>query len=191
MTGIAYSKRVKSRLFSPLLCFLLAFSLCSLTHHPSKENLNYAVHARFVYHFVKYLNWPAASKSNNRLPIVLGVMGNKNMYSELAQACAGKKIEDRPLEVRTITTIQEATQCQLVFLGDKENDQLNALVKAIQNDPTVLVCESPGSITAGADINFVVKEERLRFELNTSRLQKKSIQVASELKRLAIIPIER
>jgi hypothetical protein len=51
----------------------------------------------------------------------------------------------------------------------------------------VIVSEYPGSIAQGADINFVIREDRLRFELNPSRLQRKSIQIAGELKRLAII----
>lgn len=109
------------------------------------------------------------------------------MLTELSQACAGKKIEDRPLEVRTVNQISEAMQCQLVFLAEKEHDQLAALSKAVQSEPVVIVCEHPGSILQGADLNFIIRDDRLRFELNPAKFQKKSIQIASELKRLAII----
>ncbi len=109
------------------------------------------------------------------------------MYTELTQACAGKKLEEHPLEVQQISSQQEAMGCKLVFLGEKEQNQLSVLSKAIQNDPIVLICETAGSISQGADINFTIKDDRLRFELNINRLQRKSIQVANELKRLAII----
>lgn len=72
-------------------------------------------------------------------------------------------------------------------MSEKEQDQLNTLVRAVQSDPVVIVCEVPGSIAQGADLNFVIREDRLRFELNPNRLQRKSIQIAGELKRLAII----
>jgi hypothetical protein len=187
MTGFASQvKAIKSRGAS-LLLLLLFFVLCGYRTGVSKENLNYAVHARFVYHFVKYLNWPQPSKGNAKEPFILGVWGNKPMLTELTQACAGKKIEDRPLEVRSVNQIAEAEKCELVFLAEKEHDQLESLAKAVYNEPVVIVSEYPGSIAQGADINFVIREDRLRFELNPSRLQRKSIQIAGELKRLAII----
>ena len=156
MTGIACFKKVINCLFSPLSLILLCFSLSSFILPIGKENLNYAVHARFVYHFVKYLNWPTTSKTNPKAPFVLGVWGNKTMYTELTQACAGKKLEEHPLEVQQISSQQEAMGCKLVFLGEKEQNQLSVLSKAIQNEPIVLICESAGSISQGADINFTI-----------------------------------
>jgi hypothetical protein len=51
----------------------------------------------------------------------------------------------------------------------------------------MVVSESDGAGMKGSDINFVIKDGKLAFELNQAAVSKKSLKVSMELSRLAIL----
>ena len=63
------------------------------------ETSEYLIKAGYIYNFAKLVEWPAAAARKGQ-PIVIGVLGNDGFASVLDRTVNGKKIDDRPLQVR-------------------------------------------------------------------------------------------
>ncbi|MDQ3112010.1 MAG: YfiR family protein, partial [Bacteroidota bacterium] len=59
----------------------------------------------------------------------------------------------------------------------------------LKGKATLLVTEQPGLAKKGSAINFVVVENRQKFELNQNNAEKNNLKVSSSLLALAI-PVE-
>src|SRR5689334_23009706 len=60
----------------------------------------YAVHANIIYHFTKYINWPADKKTGE---FVIGVVGDTPLYDELKNITSKRSAAGQPIVVKRFT----------------------------------------------------------------------------------------
>lgn len=139
--------------------------------------------ATYIFNFLNYTQWPKSYRSGN---IVIGVVGaNGPIVKELKAVTNGKKIGFRSISIKSFNNLSELTKCHVLFIPGRRSAQLPAAVKKLVGKSTLLVSSSSNGIVMGADINFVVKNNRLAFEMKPANAAKKSIVFSSSLKRLA------
>jgi hypothetical protein len=66
-------------------------------------------------------------------------------------------------------------------------DDITEVMEVINQQSILVVTESEGLGAKGSDINFVVKDGKLAFELNQLSINKQGLRVSNELTRLAIL----
>jgi hypothetical protein len=142
------------------------------------------VQTGFIYHFTKYIQWPSTMQSGD---FVIGVLGNSDMKSALESLASTKKVGSRAIKVKVFRSSSDVEKCHILFIGkNKEGDMDNLLSKAKSNS-TLVVTESSGAATKGSCINFIEASGKVRFELNMATAETNGLQVASNLKSLAIL----
>jgi hypothetical protein len=102
----------------------------------------------------------------------------------MAQA---KKVGDRPIKITKINSPSEIRKCNILFVPAGKSSQLTDVVSKVSNQSILVITEEPGSGAKGSNINFIMKEGKLAFELNQSAVGKQNLKVANELSRLAIL----
>ena len=161
-----------------LLLLLINFAF---SHAYGQKTVDYSIHANIIYHFTKYINWPEHKKTND---FIVGVMGESQIYSALENSLANKKVGGQKIVVRLFDNVSSITACHIIFLGDEESYLISKIAAKTVTTNTLLVTESGGSARKGSCINFVIIADRLKLEINKQNIEKRGLDIASELLQL-------
>ncbi|HEY8897476.1 MAG TPA: YfiR family protein [Niastella sp.] len=144
----------------------------------------YAVHANIIYHFTKYINWPDEKKTGE---FVIGVVGDTPLYDELKSFTSKRSAAGQPIVVKRFTSNSSDYNCHILFVADESSNSIKRIAATTAGTPTLLVTESEGLSRKGACINFVLVDDHLKLEINKTNIERRSLDIASELLNLGII----
>jgi hypothetical protein len=163
-----------------LLFFALFFS-AMLT---SQAQTDYRFHSIFIYNFTKYIQWPATQQSGD---FVIGVLGNSgNVLEELTKVTANKTVGAQKITVKKIKSAAEASDCHIVFIPSSGSHNFDDVQSSLKGKPTLIITEKSGLAQKGSGINFIIQDNKWKFELNEAATQSAGLKVSKELSQLAI-----
>jgi hypothetical protein len=145
---------------------------------------NYKYHSLFIFSFTRYVQWP---ESSNQGDFEITVLGDSPLVNELTTMAQTKKVGDRPIKVNKIQSIGELKKCNILFVPSGRSAQLAEVIAKVNSQPILVVTEENGLGVKGSNINFIMREGKLAFELNQATLNKQNLKVSNELSRLAIL----
>lgn len=160
-----------------IVLFLAMSSLSALAQ-------NYKMHSVFIYSFTRYVQWPDAYNQGDFEILVLGDSPIINELKTLAQA---KKVGDRTIKVTKIKSASEIKKCNMLFVPADKSAQITEVMDKVNSQSILVVTEEQGLGAKGSNINFIVKDGKLAFELNQAAVNKQGLKVSNELSRLAIL----
>lgn len=146
----------------------------------------YQVKAVYLLKFARYVDWPAAAFPSPEAPLVIGVLGANPFEAWLAGAAAGIKINDRPVEVRFVKTVEEAARCQVVFIARRQERNEADWLRALKNEPVLTVVESERGLDRGAVLAFTLEESaqggvRVSFAANLPAAHQAGVQLRASM----------
>jgi hypothetical protein len=144
----------------------------------------YSVKGAFLYNFVHFVDWPATAFASGHAPFTVGILG-KNPFGSDLESLNGQSVKNRKLLVRTLGSIEEVKDCQLVFISNSERGRLHQILRTLQGVPVLTVSDMEGFAAGGGMIHFVTLEDKVRFEINLKEAQSASLKVSSQLLKLA------
>ncbi|HSZ71622.1 MAG TPA: YfiR family protein [Cytophagaceae bacterium] len=139
--------------------------------------------AAYLYNFATMTNYPASHQSGN---FVIVVVGNSPIIGELDAIAKIKKIGSQSIEVKKVSSVSEISNAHIVFLPEDQKSKLADLLARTSSSPIVVVAETDGASVKGAIFNFVLIDQKLRFEVNESKANAKGIKLAANLVKLGI-----
>lgn len=151
---------------------------------PLAPDTNTKIKAVFLYNFTKYIEWPQQYKSGN---FVIGVLGDEGFAKELDVFFSTKTLGSQHFEVKSFAKPSDITLSHMVFISPNYTGSITDVNKKISGKSTLLVTEKNGMAKQGAAINFIVIENKQKFELNKSNAEKQNLKVSSSLMNLAIL----
>lgn len=138
----------------------------------------------FIFSFTRYIVWPDAYSSGD---FEILVLGDSPIIDELKELSRTKKVGDRPIKVTKIKSVAEIRKANILFVSSGLAAEIDAIVNKVNTQSILIVTEEPGLAAKGSNINFVVKDNKLAFELNQAALTKQNLKASMELSRLAIM----
>ena len=167
-------------LFRTLLFFFLIFFLSGTLHAQSQ---NAKLKAIYIQNFTKYIEWP--SKKGD---FVIGVLGNTPTLSFLKNIASRSKTKtNQDIVIKTYSSVEQIGKCQLLYVTKGKSSLLKSVTSKLKNNHTLIITEKPGLAKKGAAINFVINDNKMKFELNKSNAEKYGLNVGSSLAKLAIV----
>jgi hypothetical protein len=190
--GVVENPRRVDRLlrrFGPTLIaccvVLIAPAIYGITNYvPSTEQVRpsqEAVEAAYLYNFTKFVYWPASAAGT---PLAICVMGRDSFHSSLQQIVKGQIVNNRPLAFHQIKNIAQAQACSLLFLSSGDDEGRD--VRALEGSPVLTVSDDPGFLERGGVIQFLIKDERVRFSVNLPAARHNGLEISSELLKVAV-----
>ena len=161
----------------------MAFSSLSFQQQPNFDP-NAKVKAVFIYNFTRYFEWPEKMKSGNFIIQVIG--SNNNLNSELNKMATTKQVGNQKLEIKTSSTLDLSVKPHIIFLLSEASDLLKDVTSKYKGKGALIVTEKTGLAKAGSAINFVVADNKQRFEYSKNNAVKAGLKTSDELKNLAI-----
>ena len=137
------------------------------------------VKAAFLYHFGTYVQWPAGAPADDA--ITIAVLGDDEVAAQLAQFLPGRRIQERPVEVRTLARIDELGDAEVLFIGREQNPRLTQVIAAVAGRPTLVVTDDDNGLDRGAMVNFQLVDSRVRFEISVPRAEEAGLTLSSRL----------
>ncbi|MHB9027251.1 MAG: YfiR family protein [Candidatus Latescibacterota bacterium] len=144
----------------------------------------YQVKAAFLFRFANFVDWPDRAFQSKESGFVIGVLGD-NPFGEALDSLKGKTIKGRRVVVRNYTEVEDALNCQVLFISGSENDNLPSIIKSLSESPVLTVGDREGFCRKGVMINMVPVEKNIGFEVNDSAARRAGLRISSQLLKLA------
>lgn len=161
--------------------FFLVLTLSVSGYFAAAQKTDYEVQANIIYHFTKYINWPDSRKTGD---FVIGVLGESAIYWELKESLVNKKAGSQNIIIKQYASSATTFDCHILFLSEEEGYQVKRITTQTAEEPVLIVSESDGLASKGSCINFAVVSDRLSLEINKTNIEKRGLDIATELLQL-------
>ncbi len=178
-----------------LRCLLLPlFFFCSLLDasssfaqgpHPTEPQ----VKAAYLYNFGKFVRWEAEPTTNTNEREIC-VFGKDPFGAVLDSTVAGESIDGRKIVVRRPANIQDTAQCNILFISSSEENRMDSILSAARRSGMLTVSDIPHFAERGGIIEFVMQQDKIRFEVNRRAAERSHLALSSELLKVAIKVID-
>ena len=167
-----------------MLCGLaIARALATEAH----EFPEYKIKAVYIYNFAKFVAWPEQAWPDPKSPLVIGILGQDPFGPLLAETIKGKTVNGRSLVLRKFKSGAPVDGCHILFVSRSEKERLPAILASLRGKNVLVISELERFTRQGGMINFVIAEDRVRFELNLQAAQAAGLQVSSKLCEVGIL----
>ncbi len=143
----------------------------------------YKMHTLYMYSFSKYIQWPEDATDGD---FKIGIVGNSLIAQPLEKMATLKKVNGRLIKVITFASVEEIQDCNILFLPVNQSENFSKVLDRVGDRPILLVTEKEGLGVQGSSINFILKNNKLMFEINDNAIDKANLKVASALKKYAV-----
>lgn len=173
-------------LLSGYFKYLIAvFCLISFRfQQPSNYDTQSKFKAVYLYNFTKYFDWPEQKKNSNFIIYIVGK--NEGLITELRNLSKTKKVGNQDIEVRNSPSYDPSVSPHIIyFLPENASKPISEAASKNRNKGALVVAETPGACKSGATINFIVIENKLRFEYSKNTAVKAGLGTNDDFKALA------
>lgn len=177
--------RVKSAFSSVVLAALCAALAAGTAAAADNEAGEYAVKAAYLSKFGRYVEWPGATFSSPGAALTLCIAGEDPFGSVLDKVAADESIGGRPIAVRRLKTVGRDSGCHILYVGGSDRVRTRQAVEAVRGSGVLTVSDVRG-MEIGAIINFVIKDNRVRFDIDEEAALQNEIAMSSKLLSLAL-----
>ncbi|WKV13170.1 YfiR family protein [Marivirga harenae] len=144
------------------------------------QEKNYRFHKVFFYSFTKYIDWPEEKKKGD---FVIAVIGDSEIIPLLEEMAEIKKVGERNIKIVKLDKVNKGEFYHIVFVPSEKAQNFASIKTNLNGQPCLLVTESEGMARNGSMINFKDVDGKLRFEVNTTTLEKSGLKMSQELTR--------
>jgi hypothetical protein len=145
------------------------------------EVLEYRIKAAFLCKFVHYVEWPPQAFARPDSPIVIGVVARDAVADEITRTAAALAADGRPLKVLRLRPGDSMAEVHLVYVASSENSRLAETLAAVKGRPVLIVTESSQAVALGSMINFVVVDDKVRFDISPHAAESSSLRISARL----------
>jgi YfiR/HmsC-like len=160
---------------------LAAFSLVNAkaAQIPSESDLK----AVFLFHFTKFVEWPATVFDRPDAEFVIGILGNDPFGPALDDIVRGEKVGRHPLVVRRVSGYPAESDCQILYVTKDAESSLDSM--RINKAPVLTVGESPAFYEAGGLVEFITERRHIKLRVNLTAARSRSLVISAKLLRVA------
>jgi YfiR/HmsC-like len=144
------------------------------------------VHAAFTLNIARFVAWPDDAFASADAPLVIGTAEHDPINTALDHAAGLEPIQGRPVHTRRIRSLEDLSECHLVFLSEDTPQQPSILAR-VKDLPVLTIGASPGFLELGGHVAFVTHSSRVTVRVNPARLKSSGLEARAQLLRLAQI----
>ena len=164
------------------LCLALSPAPAVAAEGAALENV---VKAAYLSKFGFYVEWPKAALASPSIALNLCVAGEDPFGTVLDKAVAAQQ-GGRPIAVRRLKSVGANSGCHVLYVGAAEPSRAAQWIATVRGDGVLTVSDVRGAGEVGAIINFVVKDNRVRFDIDEGAALQNGLTISSKLMSLAV-----
>jgi hypothetical protein len=181
-------------LLTALVLSIAGASVCAASDTAKEDQLK----AAFLYNFLKFVDWPTDKMPDNNEPAIIGIYGGQG-FAKTFEPIKDKTVGSKRIVVKEFVCltkdsgdedwnkqIKEFERCHILFFVDCPDEGITKkIIEAMNNKGVLTVGQNGNFIKTGGNINFLIEENKLRFEINLVSAKNNNLKVRSNLLKLA------
>jgi hypothetical protein len=144
-------------------------------------SVEYVVKANYLYKFTPFVEWPASAFVGPTSPFVICVVSQDPFGDMLDQVVRGHAVGDHPITIARMAMLDPASTCHLTFVAQTARQSLPEIARVVAHRPNLVVGER-----GGGDIQFMLQDGRVRFDIDQAEAQASGIVISSKLLDLSV-----
>jgi hypothetical protein len=145
------------------------------------EDAEYRIKAAFLCKFGNYVAWPETAPALVDANFVIGVMGNSPVVEAVVAAAHGQAVNGRPILVRRLERGDAMQGLNLLFVARSHSARLAEALAALKDQPVLVVTEQDGAAPGGSMVNFVVVEDKVKFDVTPAVAERSHLRISARL----------
>jgi hypothetical protein len=190
---------IRVRIFIILAIVVLVLPTAAPAQTDPEKDQENQIKAAFLYNFIKFVDWPQEKMPNNDEPIIIGIV-NADGFTKAFDPIKGKKIKDKDViikEFKSLEKLKEGTdewnqqidefkKCHiLLFHNCSDKKVLGQALAVMAGLPVLTVGHAEEFLESGGNINFLLEDKKVRFEVNLPQVKRNDLKISSKLLKLA------
>jgi hypothetical protein len=168
-----------------LTCSLLLFSslaICAPSARIAEEN---EIKAAFIYNFLKFVEWPNESFSENDSKLKICVIEECDL-GEKVTLINGRMAAQRLIVVQQIQNKSSINECNVLVICSEDEEVVKTHLQRVINRPilTIGVCKNFARL--GGMIGLFTISGKVRFSINLKEADASGLKISSQLLKLAV-----
>lgn len=180
----AWRARISRSYFFVVLTFLLTTAPQPLMAQTASFR-EYEVKAAFLLNFAQFVSWPASRAANK--PMIFGVLGTDPFGKVLDETMSGRTINSVPVQIRRLRRGESTDDIDILFISRSEDEVLEVRLAKQEQRPTLTVGDIDRFAQRGGMIGFIIRDGRVRFQINHRVAEDAGLTVNAKLLKLAEI----
>ncbi len=135
--------------------------------------------AAYLVNFLKYVEWPASRSTIN-----ICLFGRDSLGPYLA-GYEGRQIAGRELRIRKVSSPEQLTDCQELFIPETEEARVGAVLRWVDRQAILTVSDLETFTRDGGAIALIRNDGRLQFDINHDAINRAGLKASSQMLRLA------
>lgn len=148
-------------------------------------SLEYSVKAAYLTKFGGFVEWPAAAFASGESTTNLCIIGDDPFGGALEKAIAGQRIADHPVAIKHLPAVAPDSDCQILFIAGKDEKRITQTLAAVRGQSVLTITDGGATPATTGIINFVLTDNRVRFEIDDQAASANGVTISSKLLDLA------
>jgi hypothetical protein len=141
--------------------------------------------AAIVMSFLRYAEWPQPLAAG--VPIVVGVAGRSEFAEVLRRTLEGKSANDHAIKVIELKTAADAQGCHVIYFATLRGSEVKQTLEGSRPARVLTLGEAKEFLNWGGDINLLIVDGHMSFEVNRDALERSGVKISSKLLRFGQI----
>lgn len=150
------------------------------------SSLEYAVKAAYLYKVAPFVEWPANAFPGGSGPLSICVQGADPFGAALDHAVAGQRVGAHPIMVRRMDSVSAENGCQILYAGGSRRQSVADALRAVHGAPVLTVTDGERPPASRGVIHFVLKDGRVRFDIDAQAASENGLSISAKLLSLAL-----
>jgi hypothetical protein len=170
----------------PLINLFFYLSLLLVFTCVNASGTDYKLKAAYLYQFTKFTEWPTSFFKDKNSPIQICILG-RNPFGSMLDSFSSKASQDRILSVINVSSLDEVSNCHVVFISKSEEKRLPQILQRIEFSPVLTVSDMDGFAQRGGMIGFVPTKRKIKLEINVDASILAGAKISSKLLKVATL----
>lgn len=141
------------------------------------------IKAVFIYNFTRYIDWNMDAEGSD---FVIGIIGSSPVSLALNEIARTSSVGKRRIVIQTYNKPEDIQYCNILFIPQKTTIPLQAILDKAGRG-VLTVSEENGLAKKGTAFNFVMVNDKIKFETNLKAIDAAGLKAGSQLLKLAIL----
>lgn len=164
-------------------CLLLVIVLF-VSYAAGAQEMDYRMQSVFIVRFAKYIEWPGSAKSGD---FQIGVLGGEEAEKAIHATVDGKTVGNQKIVVKRFDAVSQVSPCNILYITYPKSSNYYSAASKLQGKSTLIITEKEGLAKKGSNINLVVNDGKMNFEVNKASSEKSGLKIPASLLSLAIV----
>jgi len=147
-----------------------------------------------LYNFINFVDWPKEKVTDSNNLITIGIIGT-DPFGKAFEPLKNKQAKGKKVIIKRFISLKESEKsdnqiqairkCHLLFVCRSEKQQLRKIINIVKDHSVLLVGDMNDFLESGGIVNFVIENQKVRFEINNNAAKQAKLNIRSKLLRLA------